>query len=156
MADIFESARKLIFKELDEAKKKIVLLVRREAGRNAPKSANMTQLKMHRKTGKKKSKLTKRNPRAFSKAKPGGLERSINGTVEKGEMVIFVEANSEAGKYAERIHDKKFVDWKKRGVGTVLKGIRADEKFIERAIKDNEKKIREQLEKGLERAIKNA
>lgn len=117
------------------------LIVHRDAIRNAPRSPSMKQNASSRKTNRDTTR--QRNPRATSRAKPGGLERSIDVFLDKSncEAFVFVAANSQAGKYAERIHDKKGSEWSKRGKGTVAKGSRADDKFIERAIKANEYKV---------------
>jgi len=61
-----------------------------------------------------------------------------------------------AGRYAWRIHEEKGKTWFKRGKGTIAKGERADEKFIERALKDNADKIREIAESQVEKAIQEA
>ena len=104
----------------------------REAKANAPKSATMKQL----------SATLKRKKRTSRKMMPGGLEKSIFFEVKPYGVKdyvasVFVPSNSFAAKYAKRIHDDKGRTWQKRGPGTVAKGARADEKFIERAIKDN-------------------
>ncbi len=69
-------------------------------------------------------------------AVPGGLEKSIESASTREGCSIFVASNSYAGKYAKRIHDEKGKKWWKRGPGTVRKGAQADEKFIERALRD--------------------
>lgn len=101
----------------------------REAKDNAPKSATMKQL----------SATLKRKKRTSRKMMPGGLEKSIEYEILPGDAgcSVFVASNSFAAKYARRIHDEKGKTWRNRGPGTVAKGARADEKFIERAIKDN-------------------
>ncbi len=65
----------------------------------------------------------------------------------KGE--IFVEANSEGGQYAVRIHDERYETWQNRGLGTIALGEQAREKFIERAVDDNQERVRVILEAGL-------
>ena len=89
------------------------------------------------------------------KAAPGGLQDSITaavrGTGHGASAEVFVASNSNAVKYARRIHDEKGKTWKNRGPGTVQKGARADDKFIERAVNDAKnsgfirKKINEKL-----------
>ena len=54
---------------------------------------------------------------------------------------IFVPSNSPGGKYAEKIHDKKGVQWRNRGPRTKQKGADADDKFIFRAGKKVEPEI---------------
>jgi len=81
------------------------------------------------------------------RAMPGGLEKSISHKVEGNEGHVFVAENSasvsvskKTGRrfnYATVIHDGKGKNWHNRGLGTVAKGVQADEKFIERALKDN-------------------
>ena len=60
--------------------------------------------------------------------------RSIQIDATEGRCMVYVAANSEAGKYARFIHDGKDTKWFRRGPGTVAKGPEADSKFIERAI----------------------
>lgn len=113
---------------------RISLLVQREARKNAPKGPTRAQLNRRRKTRRKVT----RNARATSRPSPGGLIASIEREVRGDEARIFVASNSRAGKYAYRIHELKNKPggWRYRGPGTVAKGARADEKFIERAIVD--------------------
>jgi len=103
------------------------LLAVREAKANAPRSPTMKQ---HSATLKRK----KRTKRPLL---PGGLEKSIEFDAAETGCSVFVASNSQAGRYAKRIHDEKGVTWRNRGPGTVAKGSRADDKFIERAVKDN-------------------
>ena len=98
-----------------------------EAFLNAPKSPTM----------KKHSATLKRKKRTARRMLPGGLEKSIEFEATETGCSVFVASNSQAGRYARRIHDEKGVTWRNRGPGTIAKGARADEKFIERAIKDN-------------------
>ncbi len=78
------------------------------------------------------------DPQSESGPKPGGLMRSITFASDADTAEIFVPSNSEAGKYARKIHDDKGISWWKRGPGTQAKGPQAREKFILRAIQDNE------------------
>ena len=64
---------------------------------------------------------------------PGALTNSIQAEFDAEHMAVFVPSNSEAGEYAEIIHDQKGVKWRERGPGTQAKDDQADEKFIERA-----------------------
>ncbi len=116
-----------------QALTRATLLVHRESISNAPRSPTSAQLFRLRKTKGK----TRRNPDAHSRPKPGGLRRSIEFDVNDGVGEIFVALNSEAGKYAVRIHDERYISWWNRGPGTIALGERAKEKFIERALNDN-------------------
>lgn len=103
------------------------MLAVREAKANAPKSPTMKQV----------SATLKRKKRTARRMLPGGLEKSIEYEATESGCSVFVARNSQAGRYAKRIHDEKGVTWRNRGPGTVAKGSRADDKFIERAIRDN-------------------
>ena len=119
----------------------------REAKANAPRSPTKAQ---HSKTLKRK-RITSR--RQFF---PGGLEKSIQAeTLANGDVSVFVAKNSFAADYARYIHDQKGVRWFKRGAGTVAKGARADEKFIERAVNDNAEKYRLVYEQEIRRELQN-
>lgn len=119
------------------------MLAVREAKANAPRSPTMKQI----------SATLKRKKRTSRKVLPGGLEKSIEYDADERRCSVFVASNSMAGKYAKRIHDEKGHSWRNRGAGTVAKGSRADEKFIERAIKDNVEKftaiVKDELGKAL-------
>lgn len=121
-------------------------LAQREAINNAPRSPTKAQWSAQLKRKKKTSR------KDFF---PGGLEKSIELSTdeEKGEACVFVRGNSYAGKYARKIHDEKGRTWHNRGVGTIAKGIQADDKFIDRAVRKNAgvfKKIyQDELEKAL-------
>jgi hypothetical protein len=132
----------------------------------APISPTQGQLNQLRKAewklrGKKPSGAQKKawkaskNPRATSRPKPGGLIRSIGMTSDAKNATIFVATNSEAGKYAYRIHEEKGKTWKNRGPGTVAKpaGLKADAKFISRAIADTRDKQLAILQNEIEKAI---
>lgn len=103
------------------------LIAVREAKANAPRSP----------TNKILSATLKRKKRTARRMLPGGLEKSIEYEATDRGCSVFVASNSMAGKYARRIHDEKGKSWHNRGPGTIAKGARADEKFIERAIRDN-------------------
>ena len=89
------------------------------------------------------SKTLKVQRRSKSQRTPGGLEKSIRPEVRivgaDVDAVVFVASTAPAGKYAKRIHDEKGKTWHKRGPGTVAKGPQADDKFIERAVKETQK-----------------
>lgn len=77
--------------------------------------------------------------RTTAREAPGGLERSIKSEFrrasnwEDSEVELFVQAGSEATKYARKIEEERFKTWRNRGVGTVRKGARAREFFVRRA-----------------------
>jgi len=123
---------------MERAVTRASFLVHRESIRNAPRSPSQKIVRALRKTRRK----TKRKDRAVSRPNPAGLERSIARDVIVGpdgvSASVFVASNSEAGRYAARIHDGKGLTWRNRGPGTIQKGARADEKFIDRAVIDNE------------------
>ena len=103
------------------------LIAVREAKANAPRSPTMKQ----------HSATLKRKKRTARRMLPGGLEKSIEFEATETGCSVFVASNSQAGRYARRIHDEKGVTWRNRGPGTIAKGDRADDKFISRAIADN-------------------
>ena len=123
---------------------RLALLVHRDALANAP--ITPTQQTLNKLHGRKRT--VHRKATAYSRPKPGGLMRSIAYRVGLDTAEIYVAANSEAGKYAFRMHEEKGKTWWNRGPGTVAKGTRADHKFIERAITENQPRIREALLKG--------
>lgn len=124
---------------LDDTGKMLV----HEAFLNAPKSPMM----------KKHSATLKRKKRTAQGMLPGGLERSIQYESDASHCSVFVASNSEAKAYAKRIHDEKGVTWRNRGPATKDKGARADEKFIERAIRDNLPKIQKAFDDELRKAL---
>lgn len=124
-------------KATQRAMSAIAILVQREARRNAPRSPTRGMLNRARKT---KRKVT-RSARATSRTAPGALENSIDREATSEAAIIFIASNSNAGKYARRIHEEKGETWRNRGLGTIAKGARADEKFIERAVFDSTGKI---------------
>ena len=130
----------------DRALRRATLLVHRESILNAPRSPTSAQLFRLRKTRGK----TRRNPGAHSRPKPGGLRRSIEFDVKPKFGEVYVALNSEAGKYAVRIHDERYITWTNRGPGTVALGERARELFIERAVNDN----RGEIDRIMENALK--
>ena len=125
-------------KSLERSATRASFLVQRESIRNAPRSPSQKIVRALRKTRRK----TKRKDRAVSRPNPAGLERSIARDVIVGPdgvtASVFVASNSEAGRYAARIHDGKGLTWRNRGPGTIQKGARADDKFMDRAVIDNE------------------
>ena len=119
---------------VDRACREIGKLVKRTATKYAPKAPTAQVKQRVRKTRRQ----TRKSPTATSGRTPGGLERSITFDADGNHVDIYVPVNSEAGQYAAIIHDGKGSAWQRRGPGTVAKGPHADEKFIERAIADNE------------------
>lgn len=122
--------------------------VRDEAKRNAPRSPTMAQL----------SATLKRKKRTARRTTPGGLEKSIEYEVKGGTCSVFVAENaycktSKGFNYAKRIHDEKGKLWRNRGPGTIAKGSRADDKFIERAIRDNQNKFLDVFKSELRKAL---
>lgn len=132
-------------KALYRALKRCGQLAVREAKRNAPKSPTKTQFSATLKRKKRTSRRT------FT---PGGLEKSIEYEVEGDKCSVFVGSNSFAGKYAKRIHDDRYKSWWDRGPGSIAKGTHAREKFIERAITDNESQFFAIIESETGKVIK--
>lgn len=127
--------------------------VYRQSVLNAPISPTMAQLaRIRRKTRQNTSKRKKAS--SYSRPVPGGLERSIEMEFSQAELrgEVFVADNSEAGKYAARIHDEKLITWHNRGIGTIAKGQQADEFFIERALESESKNLDNRIEKALTEA----
>lgn len=126
--------------KIKEAQQKFLdrasFLVHRESIRNCPISPTQGQINSVRKTTRNTSKQKKAT--ATSRPKPGGLRNSIEREVKTGKADIFVAVNSMGGQYAIKMHDEKGMSWRNRGINTIAHGARADEKFIERALKDNE------------------
>lgn len=91
--------------------------------------------------------LVQRDARRNAPFLNGDLERSIVFRTHRNDVEVLVPGNSAAGRYAERIHDFKGRTWNKRGVKTIAKGARADEKYISRAIDDDRVKINAMLDK---------
>ena len=119
------------------------LIAVREAKANAPRSPTMKQ----------HSATLKRKKRTARRMLPGGLEKSIEYEASETGCSVFVARNSQAGRYAKRIHDEKGVSWRNRGAGTIAKGSRADDKFIERAIRDNAQNFAHIVDDELRKAL---
>ena len=162
-----------IGRAMNRALFQIGLIWQREAVANAPRSPKASEIRAVRRAkweakGKKPTKKQKAawkariNPRAKSRPAPGGLERSIsmwsraNPNWENSFVEVFVKQGAEAGKYAKKIHDEKGKSWRNRGPGTIAKGARADDKFIERARDDNLDKFQTKLANALGRAVEEA
>jgi len=148
-----EAVQKLIEKTKIEARAAAAaalvdcaMLAQTEAKKNAPRSPTQEQI----------TPTLKRKKKSTRKVTPGGLQRSISSSVdkEKLEASVHVAANSEAGQYAQKIHDEKGKKWFKRGIGTEKKGARADEKFIERAVNDNRAKFQRYFDREAAKAAK--
>lgn len=152
--DAVESALRSLVKVAPDAARSALVgcgrLAQREAKRNAPKSP----------TNKILSSTLKRKKRTAQKMHPGGLEKSIDFDMPDGMTAsVFVAQNSfcvnkKSGfNYAKRIHDEKGITWRNRGPGTVAKGARADEKFIERAIRENGDRFQKIFDDELRKAL---
>jgi hypothetical protein len=125
------------FEASQRALNRAVNKVHSTAIRYAPRSPTQAQRRALNKTRRK----GKRKADATTRAMPGGLEKSIERRVEGLNGYVYVASNSPGGKYAARIHDGKGKTWKNRGPGTIAKGAKADDKFIERAITDERPNI---------------
>lgn len=123
--------------------------VRTVAQSYCPISPTQAQNFRLRKTKKK----VQRKATATTRAKPGGLRRSIDFEVNKPAMTasIFVASNSEGGKYAKKIHDQRGISWNNLGPGSIAanKSGSVGEKFIERAIADKKEEVRSYMEAKL-------
>ena len=117
-----------------------------EAFQNTPKSP----------TVKKASKTLKRKKRTRTRHYPGMLEESIQAEARGIVGEIYVAENSPGGAYAHYIHEMKHKLWFNRGPGTIAKGDRADEKFIERAVVGNQDKLQKILDNAIEKALKES
>ena len=147
IADDIAKAGAMVGKEIALGIRKACLIVHREAVKNAPVSPTNAQYSKA---------VLKRKKRTARRLHPGGLSRSIEWDAIGDYGTIYVASNSEAAKYAKVIHDERYKRWKNRGPGTIAKGSRAKEKFIERALSDNEAKIGGILEKAIKKGIDNA
>jgi hypothetical protein len=150
-------------------------LVHLAAVSNAPISPSTDMLKVLKKAGgsivvrdrTKKGKTITVNNTAFyadrmdmltaqkstTRPAPGGLQSSIKVITDENHAEIFVPSNSPAGSYAFKMHDEKGSKWKERGPGTQAKGPQADDKFIFRAITDNEGNIIAIMKDQIDKAI---
>jgi hypothetical protein len=97
--------------------------------------------------------LLSKDPRSTTRPMPGGLMKSIAFSSSDSHAEIFVPSNSPAGSYAFKIHELKGSKWKERGPGTQAKGSQADDKFIMRAITDNEGNIIAIMKDQIDKAI---
>ena len=168
--DVLEKA---IAQNVNRALWQCGMIAQRESVKNAPRSPKQSEIRRAQKArqsarrgGQGPTKRQKaawkasRSARATTRPKPGGLERSIKMETrqepvnwDRSEACIYVGSDAEAAKYAVKIHDEKGKTWRNRGLGTIAKGSRADEKFIERAIKDNEKTFKDKIANALGKAI---
>jgi hypothetical protein len=126
-------------------------LVKDTAVKYAPKSPTQAE-KRKRSTATAaqwKAARKRRSARSTSRTTPGGLMRSIEFKATPEFAEVYVAANSEAGKYAFAIHELKGTAWKKRGPGTEAKGAKADDKFITRAVQDNQANIAKIIQSGV-------
>ena len=84
----------------------------------------------------------KRKKRTTAHRYPGSLEKSIECESSADRASVFVRQNalcvSATGyNYAKRIHDERGKSWRNLGAGSIAKGGKVGEKFIERAISDS-------------------
>jgi len=147
LADAIAKAGEKVGKEVARGVRRACLVVHRESVKNAPVSPTNAQYSKA---------VLKRKKRTARKMHPGGLSRSIEWDAHGYSGSVYVASNSEAARYAKVIHDERYKRWKNRGPGTIAKGSRAREKFIERAMTDNEKAVGEILEKAIEKGIADA
>ena len=117
------------------------------ARKYCPISPTMAQKKLARKTRIDTRK--RRKPTATTRAKPGGLARSIEWYAGPKYASVFVASNSEGGSYARKIHDERYKTWRKLGIGSRAKGPQAREKFIDRAAEDSQEKIHRIMQSAL-------
>ncbi len=110
---------------------KIGVAVQGKAKEYSPESPTKSMYAAMNKSG-----VTKRKASSIT---TGSLRNSITMQAKSDSVSIFVPANSKAGEYAEKIHDKKGSAWQNRGPRTKQKGPKADEKFIYRAYADTKK-----------------
>jgi len=93
-------------------------------------------------TMKNHSGKLKRKKQTVSRKFPGNLEKSIEAEYDDNHASVFVAMNalcvSKGGfNYAKKIHDERGKTWQKLGAGSIAKGGKVGDKYIERAIKDN-------------------
>ena len=143
---LFRDAGNIAAQVAERGLRRCALLAQAEAVENAPRSPTKEQFSA---TLKRKKRTDRKD---FF---PGGLEKSIDIDYDRANMaaVVCVRENSYAAKYARKIHDEKGSTWHNRGPGTIAKGDRADEKFIERAIRENEARFLEILTDEFRKAI---
>ena len=119
---------------------RIANITRAESVSNAPISPTKGQYEgeVSARHAQKKANSTGQQARVRFKSRqdsfnPGGLQRSIKTSHSAQKAVIFVPSNSEAGKYADYIHNGTY----KLGIGSRAKAAAGHDvgpKFIERAI----------------------
>lgn len=145
---ILDRASKMAYASQKKAMYRIAQTVTRTARAYSPISPTAAQLAVKNAiTGR--ARPERRNPNRTSGPKPGSLMRAIKGISDATSATIFVPSNSRAGRYATKIHDEKGKTWHNRGIGTKARGPKADEKFISRAITDNQGNILKILESEL-------
>ena len=138
IADSIRALARKSYAASQKALKRASLRVQRTAIDYSPRSPTQSQ---RRGALNKTKRRRKGKAGAFTRAMPGGLEKSIESRVEGLNAYVYVAANAPGGKYAAKIHDEKGKTWSKRGPGTIAKGTKADDKFIARAISDEEQNI---------------
>ena len=82
----------------------------------------------------------------------GALRQSIKTSSTIDQASIFVPSNSEGGSYAGKIHDERYRTWYNLGAKSKQKAgsYPVGEKYIYRAVEDNEGEIFGQVEEAVE------
>lgn len=116
-----------------------------------PISPTQAQRNRLRKTTRKVT----RKATATTRAKPGGLRRSIDFEVDQDALTlsVFVADNSEGARYAAKIHDEQGASWNNLGPGSraATNSENVGGKFIERAVQETEEDVYKYLEAKLKR-----
>ena len=127
-----------------EAKRKAILSMREYYGKAKPKHVKATAPSQRKK--KAATAPSQRKKKAAPRSMPGTLARSIQCESDEEVASVFIASNAASAAYAAYIHDQKNNKWFNRGIGTVAKGMQADEKFIERAMDDLQPQISKKFE----------
>lgn len=91
--------------------------------------------------------LVQREGRRRAPKKEGTLREAITFEATESQVKIFVPVNSNAGFYAERMHNGKY----NLGPMSRAMGPQVGPKFLTRAIKDNEAKIQSLFKAGIDK-----
>jgi hypothetical protein len=141
-------APQLVEQELLKTNKAVAPLVDRVIKRYSPISPTKSQYQMQLK-GKANSrgKIIRRSMR--TDFNPGGLIRSIQYQAAYNYIHFFIPRNSEAGDYAEWVHNAMHGN----GIGTRLKGTQAGRLFMIRGILDSENVTNEKYRATVNRIV---